>query len=245
MLERDLKYDLEEVNRLVRNRLLPWWDGIQAYVSKASEEPTWEQLPAAVVAIYGYLGQQRAFSLKMAAIFRMTHLASVIHESVGDDEDGQSYDQDMQFTILIGDYIFGAILKMLVESDSDHLLDVFSDTIGQINEGLAMKYKLNLAPDQYLPKTRASLYQAAFTTAARLRGISSEAIGWYTKLGFHIGMGLEGHALPGLGPETMNHCQKSQDLFLFINQSWTHLSETALETLIRDNLNSGLARAAI
>jgi geranylgeranyl pyrophosphate synthase len=245
MLERDLKYDLEEVNRLVRNRLSPWWEDIQNHVCQAAAEPTWEQLPAAVLAIYRYLGQQRGSSLRMAALFKMTHLASVIHESVRDDEDGQIYDRDMQFSILIGDYIYGSILKLLVEIGADSLLDVFSDTIGQINEGLVMKYKLDSAPEEILARTRASLYQAAFTSAARLRGLSPEATTWYTKLGFHMGMALEGHDLPELGAEMMNHCQISRDLFAFINQGRTTLSETALEMLILENLNQGLTRAAI
>ncbi len=246
MVERDITQDLKEVDRMVRVRLSPWWKRIQSHVAQAAAEPTWEHLPAAVLAIYRYLGQQPGYSLNMAAVFKMTHLASVIHESVGDDEEGQAYNQDMQFSILIGDYIFGSILKMLVEMDADHLLEVFADTIGQMNEGLVMKYRMNSAPEQVVARTRASLYQAAFTTAARLRGVSNDAIIWYAKFGFHVGMALEGHAPSNLETENaMKHCQKSQELFPLINQGGSPLSGTALEMIIRNNLASGLARAAI
>ncbi len=164
---------------------------------------------------------------------------------MGDDEEGQVYDQNMQFSILIGDYIFGCILKMLVEIGADHLLDVFSNTIGQMNEGMVMKHKLQTAPEQVVAKTRASLYQAAFLTAARLKDIAPDAVMWYARLGFHVGMALEGQAPQGFISETIKiHCNKSQELFHYINQG-SMLSGTALELLIQDYLNGHLARAAI
>lgn len=244
IVERE-RQDLEEVNRVVRNRLLPWWDHVQVYICQAAQENTWNHLPAAVLAVYHYLGHRRDLAIKMAAIFKMVYLASSIHEAVGDDEEGQVYDQHMQFTILIGDYISGCILKMLVESGADHLLDVFADAIAQINEGMVMKHKLEVAPEQVISKTRASLYKAAFVCAARTSGVETEGLFWYAKLGFHIGMALETQSLAGLHPDMVStHSKKSQDLFYLINQKGL-TSSTILELLIRDNMGRDLARAVI
>jgi len=245
MVEREVILNLDEVNQVIRDRLLPWWSDIQIYVDQAKQESTWEQLPRAVLAVYRYLGHPGDYSVKMAAIFKMTYLASYIHELVGDDEEGQVYDRNMQFSILIGDYLFGCILKMLVEIGADHLLDVFSNTIAQINEGMVMKHKLQATPEKVIAMTRASLYQAAFLTAARLIGLAPDVIKWYSRLGYHIGMALEVQASQGFISETTKkHCQKGLELFHFINQG-SVLSGTSLELLVRDNLNGPLARAAI
>lgn len=245
MVERELKLDLDEVNRIVHNQLLPWWSDIRVYVDKAKQESTWDQLPGAVLAVYRYLGHPVEYSIKMAAIFKMTYLASFIHELVGDDEEGQVYDRNMQFAILIGDYIFGCILKMLVEIGADPLLDVFSNTIAQVNEGMVMKHKLHANPEKVIAMTRASLYRAAFLSAARSAGLAAEVIVGYSRLGYHIGMALEIQASQGFISETVKkHCKKSLELFHFINQGAV-LSGTSLELLIRDKLDGPLARAAI
>lgn len=236
---------MEEVDREVRNRLSPWWDCAQVYIGQAAQEATWDHLPAAVLAVYHYLGHRRDQAAKMAAIFEMIYLASSIHESVGDDEEGQVYDQDMQFTILIGDYISGCILKMLVEIGADHLLDVLADMIARINEGMVMKHKLKVGPERVISTTRAPLYEAAFICAARSSEVKAEGLSWYAELGFHIGMALETKSLEGSHPDTVSvHSNKSHDLFHLIDQKGLSGSGI-LELLLRDNVDRGLAQAVI
>lgn len=244
-VEHDNGQEREEIDRMVQKRLSPWRDYVRASIEKAVGESTWDDLPAAVLAIYRHLGQHRDLAVRMAAIFQMIYLASTIHESVRDEEEGQIYGRDMQFSILIGDYISGCVLKMLVESNADHLLDIFADTIAQINEGMVMKHKLGSDLEQVIGKTRASLYEAAFRCAARTSGVKAGDQFWYAELGFYTGMVLETQSLAGLHPDLINgYSDKGRHIFSLVDHKGPPCSNI-LELLLRRGTERDLARAVI
>ena len=246
LYSRDMRTELEEVDRMLRCSLLPWWERIQVFIRKSSQETTWKSLPAAVVAVYRYLGIDREESMAMATIFKMVFLANSIHEVIKDDEEGQIYDQNMQFTILIGDYFFGRILKMLVDVRADEHLDLLANTICQMNEGAVMYYKMDVPYDQVLSKTRASLYEAAFLTAARTAAVPSEYQESYRVLGLHMGMALEMMENDNLKLECQAHIKTSEDIFRGMNQRY-NLKNSTLEKMIREmgQPSGNIARAAI
>lgn len=225
-VNRDLNGDLQEVNQKLKNSLRPWWEDMQVYNRSCEREITWQMLPAAVLAAYDFKKLDRELAISMAAIFKTVFLASSIHHTIKDDEEGQIYDQGMQFTILIGDYIFGRILKMLVEIQADMLLEVFAAMICEINEGRVMEHRLNIPLYQVLAKTRASLYGAAFLTASRMGGESQRQQELFRCLGFNLGMALE----------LLNHSRSEVTASMYIEKCLLIFNEINQEQQVQESI---------
>jgi geranylgeranyl pyrophosphate synthase len=188
---REMQADLMEVDNSFEKSLLPWWEDISVYVPKAQEELSFQVLPALVINAYGYLGLERELAIQMANIFKTIYFASKIHVLIGDDQEGQPHNQDLQFSILIGDYIFGRVLKLLLETHTDQLLHMFGSMICQINEGLIVKYKLEASLEEVLVQTRAPFYHYAFLSAAKMAGMAPIHAEIYGQIGQNVGMALE------------------------------------------------------
>jgi geranylgeranyl pyrophosphate synthase len=231
---RELQIDLHEVDELFKKSLLPWWDDIANYVYKMTDDKSFNMLPAVVLAAYRKLGIERDLSLKMANMFKTMHLASRIHVLVKDDEEGQKVNQEMQFTILIGDYIFGKVLSLLYEYKVDMLLNIFATMICDINEGLIVEYKLDGSPDDVLARTKAPLYSSAFLTAAELAGLSQEKKDTYGLIGHNLGMALELkyiHGQNGLG-----YLEQAEQLLAQFPRGFT-ADDPVLENIMRESHN--------
>jgi hypothetical protein len=199
---KDIQSDLQEVETTFRNSLLPWWNDISAYVPQVDKDLGFKLLPAVVLNSYRYLGLEKELAIQMANLFKTIDFATRIHVLIKDDEEGQRHNQELQFTILIGDYIFGKVLKLLVETGTDHLLYMFASMIGKINEGLIIKHKLKSGLEQALIQTRAPLYYNAFLSAAKMANLASDTAENYGKVGHNLGAALEltfVHGQKGLG----------------------------------------------
>lgn len=183
--------ELATVNEVFIDTLKPWWDELEGYIPPMAEEMSYRAIPALVINAYHYLGLSRELGIKMANMFRTIYFATRIHEMIGDDEEGQEHTQELQFTILIGDYIFGRVLKLLLETNTEQLLDMFAAMICQINEGLIVKYKSVRSLEEIITVTRAPFYCYAFRSAAQLKGFEAEDAEAYGKLGHNLGMALE------------------------------------------------------
>jgi geranylgeranyl pyrophosphate synthase len=188
---REMKQDLQEVDQAFESSLAPWWNEIELYMPRINEDPGMKILPAIVLAAYKSIGLSRELALQMANLFKILLLANRIHLLIQDDEEGQQHNQDLQFVILIGDYIFGKVLRLLLDTDAERLLDMFAVMIGDINEGHIMQFKLNGTREEVLAKTRAPLYQNAFGSAAQLDGWPEEKAELYGGVGRDLGMALE------------------------------------------------------
>jgi len=188
---RELQDDLLKVDELFKQSLLPWWDDIAIYLQEMSKDKSFFMLPGVVVAAYGNLGLERDQAIKMANIFKTMHMATRIHVLVKDDDEGQETNQAMQFTILIGDYVFGKVLTLLHEYQVDKLLNAFAAMIAEINEGLIMEYRSNINLYDVVARTRAPLYSCAFLTAAELADLPPEIEKLYSSIGHNLGMALE------------------------------------------------------
>lgn len=186
---KEFKQELLEIDYHFHNYLNSWWEDIYNYTYTLEEDLLWQSIPEFVLLAYDYFGVEQDLSIKMAVIFKMVYLSNHIHAHIKDDEEGQAYNQELQFTILIGDYLFGQIMKLLLEVGAVKVVDAFTDMMGEISEGYIIKNKIDASAIEVLEKTEASYYSTAFFTAARLSGITSERdLILIKELGLSLGM---------------------------------------------------------
>lgn len=186
---REVRNQLNEVDSRFKSGLLRSWPELNTFVNRLEGDSTWEHLPIMTLVFYHYLNIDSKLTSAMVNIFKNLYLSQSIHSWVMDDEEGQEYNQELQFSILIGDYIFGYILKLLLDNQAEKLINSFSMMMCNINEGLVRKHALLLDTEQALKEIKAPLYSTAFQTAAQLAGCNSENI--CARLGFDIGMAIE------------------------------------------------------
>lgn len=230
---RDLKNELADLEQAFKHSLLPWWDNIDYYVNRLKNDLTWTILPPVVMSIYKYTGHNRQLSIAMSNILRNCYLAHRIHALVKDDEEGQQHNQELQFSILIGDYLFGYVLKALVDTRADSQVDDFCTMIAEVNQGMLVKHKLNGSYEEVAQQTRAPFYATAFLTAAQLAGYDSETCRSYRQMGFHFGMSVELGQDQTFKQQTQNHVYECEKLFLKINKR-NNISNSSLEKAIKD-----------
>jgi geranylgeranyl pyrophosphate synthase len=219
ILTKELQTGLQEVDKIFRSSLLPWWAGISAYLPYVEKDLGFKVLPAMVINAYQYLGLDRELSIQMANLFMTIDFASKIHILVKDDDEGQKRSQEMQFTILIGDYIFGRVLKLLVETHTDHLLYMFATMIGRINEGLIIEYKFNCSLEQVLNQTRAPLYHDAFLSAAKIAHLAPGTAEIYAEIGQNLGIALELFNKYGHKTSWHTYLNKAKELLPLLNKN--------------------------
>ncbi|MEN6350480.1 MAG: hypothetical protein ABFD08_13930 [Syntrophomonas sp.] len=217
-LSREFKNDLHDLDIVFKESLLPWWDDINGYIKELENDVTWTTLPLMTMGVYSFLGLDRKISVSMANIFRTLFFANYIHALVKDDNEGQEYNRELQFSILIGDYIFGRMLKLLVEAEADSLVGIFAEMMGEINEGMILKHKYGADCRQVLSKTRAPLYARAFETAARLASLGGELENIYRQLGFALGMCIELPPYESRAAEIQNYIHEGEKIFSQLQQ---------------------------
>ncbi len=230
ILSREMKADLLQVNSIFKENLAPWWDEIKVFVHKLDEDESFQLIPAMVIYAYRQLGLERKLSLQMANLFKTLYFASKIHVLIKDDEEGQEQNQEMQFAILIGDYIFGKVLSLLLELRVDRLLDMFAAMICEINEGLILQYKLNGGLIEVLSRTKAPLYSNTFRSAAQLAGLSDERVIIYDEIGYNLGMGVE-LMLVCEQKEDQSYLDRAEQLIKKFQENM-NLSESSLQELV-------------
>jgi geranylgeranyl pyrophosphate synthase len=190
-LTSSLAEELTEIDSVCRESLQIWWDDLASLRENLQNDKSFQFMPAVVVLAYKYLDSDHRLTVNMAGLFKTLYFANLIHNQVMDEEEGQLNDQKLQFTILIGDYIFGRVLKLLLKIGAVQVLDNLAFMICRINEGLVMEYKLGAEQLEVIKKGNAAIYEAAFLTAARLKMLDQDAIQLYGRLGLNIGMAVE------------------------------------------------------
>lgn len=229
---KDIQSAIQEVEKTFRNGLLSWWNEISAYVPKVDNDLGYRLLPAVVLNSYWYLGLEKELAVQMANLFKTIDFATRIHVLIKDDEEGQRHNQELQFTILIGDYIFGKVLKLLVETGTDHLLTMFATMIGKINEGLIIEHKFKSGLEQTLLQTRAPLYYNAFLSAAKMAHLPPDQAENYGKVGHNLGTALEltfVHHQKGLG---QSYLDNTKQLLKILNKNGNNQFKS-LENLVQ------------
>lgn len=191
ILTDDIKADVREMEKEFQKNLQPWWDELSLYLPKPGDDEGFQILPVIVMRAYRWAGHQPQLAIKMANLFRTINFANLVHLRVRDSIEGQQHNQDLQFTILIGDYIFGLVLKLLLETNAERLLDQFATMICNINEGFVWTYNLGADLEESITRTRAPFYANAFASAAKLQDWSPQDVALYGNLGQNLGMALE------------------------------------------------------
>jgi hypothetical protein len=188
---KELSQELLEADRLFYQSIMPWWPRIQTSIELIKLDKTWNAMPGVVYGLYRDLGFKKDFCIAMTNIFKINYLASFIHEIVKGEEEGQEYNRDMQFHILIGDFLFGKMLSLLIKADADILIPFFTEMICEISEGMVSFYKLGAIHNEYIDKTKASYYKTAFLTAAASAGKPCHEQDLYKQAGHKLGMAIE------------------------------------------------------
>lgn len=223
---RELEVEMSDIENMFKESLQPWWGELANLRSTLQGDYSFQLMPAVVLLAYKYLDMDHEIRVAMGNLFKTLYFANRIHTLVKDNDEGQIHNQDMQFTILIGDYIFGRVLKLLLEAGADGVLDNFAQMISLINEGQVIKHKLDESTQEILQKTSAPFYSTAFATAARLKGLEPSEVILYEELGFNLGMALE-LTMIGQNMEALN----------YLNQAHTSIEKFKVVT---GNTNSSL-----
>ncbi|QGT99042.1 hypothetical protein SYNTR_0449 [Candidatus Syntrophocurvum alkaliphilum] len=191
LLTNEVNSDLIKVDRLFQYHLKPWWADISKYISEFEKDNTWMNLPSIVLVAYKYLNLDKDLTLSMTNMFKTAYLANRIHSLIKDEEEGQQYNQELQFNILIGDYICGKVLKLLLDAKADHFLQDFSVMMCELSEGMVIEHKLMGEEIDVLKKTKAVFYSTAFFTAANFAELNNHEQEIFSKIGLNIGFCLE------------------------------------------------------
>lgn len=189
LFARDYRHRLNEVERSFKNGMVKSWPEIKTYANRLEGDTTWDHLSLMTLVFYDHLGVNNRLSTVMAYIFKNLYLAQTIHCGVKDDEEGQEYNQDLQFAILIGDYTFGYIMQLLLENQAERVLTSLASMICTISEGLVRKRYQAWNPIREIEEVKAPLYATAFQTAAQLAECGMESS--YSRVGHDIGMAVE------------------------------------------------------
>jgi len=218
LLGREFDADIREFENFYRQSLAGWWEELYPYLNVLQDDLTWNLMPILVLSAYRYNGLNRQTSVSMAGIFKTVYLANYIHGLVADEDEGQKQNRELQFNILVADYLFGHVLKQLVDCGNYELLDLFSLMIAEINEGFVLEHKLNAGKLQSLAKTRGTLYSTAFLMAAKLAGRDESERQLFKELGYNLGMALELLKDEIMLAEAQHFIIRSESLFHEINQ---------------------------
>lgn len=233
VFSREINKDIEEVDNSFRNNLSPWWNDIDFYYNHMQDDITWRVLPAVVLSVYKHFDLSRSLAVAMAGIFKTVYFSNSIHAQIKDDEEGQLHDNKLQFAILVGDYIFGTVLKSLVRSGTTSLVGVMSDLICELNEGMVLQSKMGADKTKVLEKTRAPLYGTSFLTAARLAGLDPENQKTYHQMGHNLGMSIELYADQQSLKDARPYIHNTEILMGRCN-NYAAKPNTILEKVIRD-----------
>lgn len=219
-----------EMDELLRKTIGSWWDHIDPYYQQVQDETTWKALPSTITAAFKYLGCDQ-HSLTFINIFRIAYFANFIHASIKDAEEGQAHDRAMQFSILIGDMLFGRLLQLLVEADHKKIMMPFAEMICTINEGRVMRHKMDAATERAVGKIYAPFYGTVFLTAAIIADRDEGFCKLYRELGLNLGMTIELINAPGFTDMAGKYLDIVRGIFTQINQQ-SRLQNSLLEKLI-------------
>jgi len=187
---REMILDMQEVDKMFKQNLVSWWDKVSPHYEDFKCDTAWVNISAFILLTYKHMQLEKGLTLQMVNIFKTLYFANYIHSLVKDEEEGQLYNQDLQFNILISDYIFGRVLEMLIEADAVNLLTIFTELISCINEGMVLKHKVGTSYVETLKNTKVPFFAATFSTAAKLANVKPDKAVAYKQLGNNLGMAV-------------------------------------------------------
>lgn len=188
LYNREMQHCLNELDSILNKGLQPWWNRIAMHVGSLKDDIHFSTLPLVCVAAYTVQGVERSRALAMANLFRTVYLANHIHQQVRDEAEGQECDQRLQSDILLGDYIFGHLMQLLLDAQAEEMLDDLAQLMVTINEGYIWERAGSETRENVVLKTRVSYYEVAFRTAARMG--SDREVESFAEIGAAFGKAL-------------------------------------------------------
>ncbi len=170
-----LSDDLEQVNRLIRDRMAsrhaPRIPEVTAHLVEAGGKRIRPILTLASARLCGYAGDDH---VKLAATVEFIHTATLLHDDVVD-ESGQRRGRptanllwDNKSSVLVGDYLFARAFQLMVEPGNLRVLSILSNAAATIAEGevlqLTAATNIETTEATYLQVIRgktAALFEAA------------------------------------------------------------------------------------
>ncbi|MEM9578474.1 MAG: polyprenyl synthetase family protein [Pseudomonadota bacterium] len=180
-----LQSDMEEVNRLIRERMAskhaPRIPEVTAHLVEAGGKRLRPMLTLAAAHMCGYQGP---YHVHLAATVEFIHTATLLHDDVVD-ESGQRRGRptanllwDNKSSVLVGDYLFSRSFQLMVETGSLKVLDILSNASATIAEGevlqLTASTDLKTTEEIYLQVVRGKT-AALFAAATEVGGVVSGA----------------------------------------------------------------------
>ncbi|MDH7480305.1 MAG: hypothetical protein QHH02_09865, partial [Syntrophomonadaceae bacterium] len=190
-------------------------------------------------------------AIGMASIFQLVYLAAEVHGRIVD-EDPQSENRYLfshYFPVLIGDYIYGKLLRRLCEIGCSQRVAQLASVICDMNAGGLKRKELLEGDNRSDASTLAALeleYGSLYNEAARvgiwLSGGNDRLEEDFGRIGFAIGMSL-GAAERGLGEMLVKECQREAWKYCGrISEGW--LRESAIYLLQYAGLKTKSLRTA-
>ncbi len=200
-----LQSDMEEVNRLIRERMAskhaPRIPEVTAHLVEAGGKRLRPMLTLAAAHMCGYQGQ---YHINLAATVEFIHTATLLHDDVVD-ESGQRRGRptanllwDNKSSVLVGDYLFSRSFQLMVETGSLKVLDILSNASATIAEGevlqLTASTDLKTTEEIYLQVVRgktAALFAAATEVGGVISGAPDDHIAALYEYGDALGIAFQ------------------------------------------------------
>lgn len=205
--------ELNRMNWYLFESIKKWERELEPIINRLHSNRHWQALPYHTIIINRFLGSSMDDAARLGAIFRLFVLSDHVHLRVQDDEEGQLYDEELQFNILIGDLMYGSALNLLCDRGWYKLLPLLTEMIVQVNEGHALVISdPRVDVIQIAAKEWGSYYQSAFQAAAVINDLTSEHCLRLAGIGMDLGLSITAREL-GLGNVSVfsNRYQEGMD----------------------------------
>lgn len=147
--------------------------------------------PAVFLAVNSLKGQSESRIINLALIFQYVFLANRIHRLINDEDVSEDV---RQYSVLVGDFVFGQTFSRLCEKDVFIYTRDFIKAIETMNEGVLLRWRFknkSISLKDYkliLGKERAYLTALAGRLGAQVSGIQESLIPKIEEFGYLLGM---------------------------------------------------------
>lgn len=142
------------------------------------------------------LGASSDDQIKLAAAIELIYASLALHEGVEEfkDRPGASSSAGNADSILLGDLLYTAAFKIIVDIENLHVMQILADTTNTIAEGEVL-YRLaclesEVSENRYIEIVRmrtAKLFEAAARCSGILAGVSADIEACLSAYGMHLG----------------------------------------------------------
>lgn len=190
-LTKEMKSELNVAEELYQATVAPWFDYIDASLFNFQKDKTYQRMSTLLLVVYELVNLNKEKALQLGNLFKLVYLSHDLHLKIQDSEEGQKHDKNLQLFVLVGDYVFGKTLQLLMEAEAEKMLPYFMHMLCVMNEGMVLEHKLSAEIEEVYKKTRGALYSTIFFSAAQMADYDNTKTEVFNDLGYNLGMGME------------------------------------------------------